>query len=187
MIFSACVRIMIVNLKIEVVEKKIHWQHYLSYAIPAAIIYCIPVTFYLIRANYSSAWLLYLGNLLFLFTICTFLFSFNRRRQQNASTVTMLTAGHITTVMGIVIACLLCFILLLILVPGLLHAGPAEKVMSGAPASTVKGKTNGLAFMLFTDAIFGNVVAGSSASIIFPFVLKRDQTREKVPRKQAEL
>jgi hypothetical protein len=99
----------------------------------------------------------------------------------------MLAAGHITTVMGILIACLLSFILVLVFVPGFLHAGTANKIMTGAPASTVKGKTNGLAFMLFTDAIFGNVVAGSFASIMFPFVLKRDQTKEKVPPKQAEL
>jgi hypothetical protein len=99
----------------------------------------------------------------------------------------MLAAGHIATVAGIVIACLLCFILVLVLVPGYLQAGTADKVLTSAPANTVKDKTNGLSFMLFMNAIIGNVVAGSAASIIYPFTLKRDQTKEKVPQKQAQL
>jgi hypothetical protein len=166
---------------------KIHWRHYLTYAIGAAILYCIPAVIYLIRASYTEAWLLYVGNFLFLITIVAFLFSFNNRRRQDASTTSMLTAGHITTVAGIVIACVLCFLLLVILVPGYLHAGTADKVLTDSPANTVKDKTGGLSFMLFMNAIIGNVVAGSAPSIIFPFTLKRDQTKERVPQKQAQL
>lgn len=161
--------------------KKIHWQRYLAYAIVAAILFAIPVIFYLIKANYTQAWLLYLGNFLFLFVITAFLFSFNKRRKHDASTISMLTAGHITTLMGVVIACLLCLILVLVL-------GVSEhKVLAQAPANTIKGKAGGMNFIIFANAVFGNIVAGSTASIIFPFVLKRDQTREAVPRKQAEL
>ena len=166
---------------------KIHWGHYLTYAVGAAILYCIPVVIYLNRANFTQAWLLYIGNFLFLITIVAFLFSFNNRRSENASTMSMLTAGHITTVAGIVICCILCFILLSVLVPGYLHAGAAEKVMRNAPANTVQDKTNGLSAMLFMNAIIGNVIAGSASSIIFPFSLKRDQTKEKVTQKQAQL
>jgi len=166
---------------------KIHWRHYLTYAVGAAILYCIPVVIYLNRANFTQAWLLYIGNFLFLITIVAFLFSFNNRRRQDASTMSMLAAGHITTIAGIVIACLLSFILLTVLVPGYLHSGTADKVLANAPANTIKDKTNGLSAMLFLNAIFGNVVAGSASSIIFPFSLKRDQTKEKVPQKQAQL
>jgi hypothetical protein len=169
------------------VWKKIHWQHYLGYAIAAAIVYAVPIIFYLKQASYTNAWLLYLGNFFFLFVITAFLFSFNSRRNQDASTVTMLTAGHITTAMGVVIACFLCFILLLIMVPGIFNGGNADKMLADAPANTVKDKTGGMSFMIFANAVFGNVVAGSFVSIVFPFVLKKNQKNEKVPRKQAEL
>jgi hypothetical protein len=169
------------------VLKQIHWKHYLIYAMAAAIVYCIPVALYLIRATFTQAWLLYLGNFLFLIVVIVFLFSFNRQRGQNASTVSMLVAGHITVVMGIIVACILGFILLVIFVPGYLDAGTTEKVLSNAPANTIKDKTEGLSFMLFANALIGNVSAGSAACIIFPFTLKRDQTHEKVPHQQAEL
>jgi len=169
------------------VWKKIHWRQYLGFAIAAAIVYAIPVLFFLKLANYTDTWLLFLGNLLFLFVITAFLLSFNRRRNQDASTVTMLAAGHIAMGMGVVIACLLCFILLMILVPGIFNGGNADKMLADAPANTVKDKTGGMTFMIFADAVFGNIVAGSSASIIFPFVLKKNQKNETVPRKQAEL
>src|SRR3954470_2783565 len=97
--------------------RQIHWRQYLPYAIAAAIVYCIPAGLYLNYADYTKSWLLYLGNLLFLFPIMLFLFSFNRKRSRDASTVTMLTAGHITTAMGIVIACLLCVVLSFVFTP----------------------------------------------------------------------
>ena len=161
---------------------------YLIYGLLAAVVYCIPVTIFLFNPEFSQGWLLYLGNLLFLFVIVAFLFAFNRKRSENASTMAMLAAGHITTVCGIVISCLLAFILFLIMVPGYLGAGTTDKVLTGQPANTVDDKTRGLSFMVFATAIIGNIAAGSFVSIIFPFALKADQTRERVPRrKQAEL
>jgi hypothetical protein len=96
-------------------------------------------------------------------------------------------AGHIATVMGVIIACVLSAILLVVFVPGIFQAGMADKVMSDNPANTVEDKTGGMAFRLFAAAVIGNFSGGSCAAIIFPFVLKRNQINETVPPKQAEL
>jgi Na+/proline symporter len=161
---------------------------YLFYGLLGAVVYSVPVAIFLSSPEYSQTWLLYLGNLLFLFVIVTFMFRFNRKRSENASTLAMLTAGHITTVMGIVAAVILAFLLLVILVPGYLSSGTTDKVLTGEPANTVYDKTRGMSFMVFATAIIGNLSAGSFVSIVFPFALKADQTRERVPRrKQAEL
>jgi uncharacterized membrane protein len=168
-------------------SRRIYWPMYLKFAALAAIVYCIPVIFFLRGGDYTDAWLLYIGNFLFLFPIMLFLFRFNWQRKQNASSVSMLSAGHITTAIGVIMSCILCLILMLIMVPGYLQSGTADKVLQDAPANMVDDKTNGLSFMVFADAIFGNVSTGSFISIIYPFSLKRDQTKEKVPRKQAEL
>jgi flagellar basal body-associated protein FliL len=165
----------------------IHWKQYLPYAFAASVAYCIPVVFFIRDASYTQTWLLYIGNFLFLFIIAAFLFSFNRKRKQNAGTVAMVTAGHIVTVMGIILAVLLSTILMMLLIPGFFDAGMADKVMDDAPANNIKGKTNGLVFEIIVDAIVGNVSAGSFASILFPFALKGDQTREEVPKQQKEL
>jgi hypothetical protein len=169
-------------------NKPFNPKPYLIYGLLAAVVYCIPVTVFLSDPEYSQGWLLYLGNLLFLFVIVAFLFAFNRKRSENAATLAMLTAGHIATLFGIVISCVLAFLLLVIMVPGYLGAGEADKVLTNEPANITYDKTRGLSFMVFATAIIGNFAAGSFVSIIFPFALKADQTRETVPRrKQAEL
>lgn len=169
-------------------NKPFNPKPYLIYGLLGAVVYCIPVTVFLSNPDFSQGWLLYLGNLLFLFAIVAFLYAFNRKRSENAATLAMLTAGHIATLIGIVISCLLAFILLVIMVPGYLGPGEAEKVLTGEPANTTDDKTRGLSFMVFATAIIGNLSTGSFVSIVFPFAMKADQTREKVPRrKQAEL
>ena len=165
-------------------NKPFNPKPYLIYGLVAAVVYCIAVIIFLSNPDFSQGWLLYLGNLLFLFVIVAFLYAFNRKRSENAGTLAMLTAGHIATVAGIVISCILAFILLVIMVPG--WPGGSDKVLTGEPTSY--DTTRGLSFMVFATAVIGNFAAGSFVSIIFPFALKADQTRERVPRKkQAEL
>lgn len=86
-----------------------------------------------------------------------------------------------------VISCLLCFALVVRMVPGLFDSGPPQKVLEGAPANTVHDKTRGFLYMIFGGAIIGNAAAGFFISIIFPFALKGDQTKERVDSKQSEL
>ncbi|MBS1662384.1 MAG: hypothetical protein JST68_15175 [Bacteroidetes bacterium] len=121
--------------------KKIHWSRYLLFSTIGAILYCIAIFYLLKDTSYSRVWLIYLGNALFMLSMAAFVFVFNSRRGQNASSMTMLAAVSITTVMGVIISCLLAW----------------------------------------------NAAAGFFISIIFPFALKGDQTKERVNSKQAEL
>jgi hypothetical protein len=86
----------------------------------------------------------------------------------------------LTTIMGILIAFVLCWILVITMVPGLFHAGVADKTLAGAPASTIGKKTHGLLFMIFMSVSIGNFVVGLFSSIILPFTLKGNQTEEKI-------
>lgn len=167
--------------------KKVNWLPYIKFGMLAALIYCIPVYFFLRDAVFQEAWLLYFGNLLFLIVIVAFLFNFNHKRKENAGTVVMLTAGHITTGIGIILACLFSFIMLWIFIPDIFQPGMTDKVLKSAPANTVEDKTSGLAFMVFANAIVGNVSAGSFVSIVFPFSLKGNQTKEREPGRQTQL
>lgn len=165
-------------------SKPFNPKPYLIYGLMGAVVYCIPVTIFLSDPEYAQGWLLYLGNLFFLFAIVAFVYAFNRKRSENAGTLAMLAAGHIATLAGIIASCLIAFLLLVILVPGYLDGGATTQV----PVNSVYDKTRGLGFMVFATAIVGNLAAGSFVSIVFPFALKADQTRERVPgRNQAEL
>ncbi len=88
----------------------------------------------------------------------------------------MLAAGEITTFLGILLCCLVSFIILLIYVPGFL--GTPHKLLQQEPVNIVRGKTNGLVFIVYMCAIAGNFAAGSSATILFSFTLKGNQTNE---------
>lgn len=71
------------------------------------------------------------------------------------------------------------------MIPGLFHAGTPAKALTDAPANTVHDKANGLLFMIFGSATIGNAASGIFVCIIFPFAIKGDQTKEKVPPEQA--
>ena len=162
-----------------------HWRHYFKYAGIAVIFYCACVLFYCRDVTFSETWVLFTGNLLFLVVISASLFSFNKHRRNNASTVSMLAAGHITTLTAIVISCLACFIILLIYIPGFL--GTPHRLLHDEPVNIVRGKTNGLVFIIFMSTTMGNFVAGSSASILFSFTLKSNQTKESETSELSDL
>jgi hypothetical protein len=84
-----------------------------------------------------------------------------------------------TTITGIIISTIVAVIALLIFVPDILSSGQSDTVLENAPSTTGTGKTHGLVFMLFMNAIIGNLVAGSLPSIILSYTAKRDQTKDR--------
>jgi len=123
---------------------------------------------------------LYLGNGLFLIALVTHIFRFNRSVPGGATSMGMLAASVITTMMGILLSFVISWLLIVIMVPGLFHAGVAGKTLTGAPASTIGQHTHGLIFMILMSITAGNFAVGLFASLIFPFTLKLNQTKEEV-------
>ena len=167
--------------------KLLYWKHYLKYGILASVCYCTTVSFFCRDATFAKTWLLFAGNLAYLIIIAISLFSFNRKKKNDANTVSMLTAGHITTLTGILLSCIFCFVILIIYIPGFLQRGIPGKLLTDEPAMIVHGKTNGMVFMIYMSIIIGNFVSGFAASIIFSFTLKRNQTGEAVQPGKSEL
>ena len=151
----------------------------LKYGMLAALAYCIPEIIFLQTADYRNIWILYAGCFLFLSMIVLFLVSFNKKRKQNATIESMLFSGIMVTLSGVIISVLFCFLLLVIFVPGFLNYGTPEKLLHAGPSNIIKDKTGGLAFIVFMTTIMGNFSAGSFVCIVFPFSLKRDQTKDK--------
>lgn len=159
--------------------KKEYLSSYLIYGMLSAILFCVPMIIFLSAAKYSAVWWLYVGNVLFLLSIIFFMIRFNKKKGEDASTQTMIAAGHITTVTGIIISIIVAIISLFIFVPDLFNSDAADRVLQNAPAGTGTGKTHGMIFMLFMNAVIGNLVAGSVPSIILSYTAKRDQTKDR--------
>jgi hypothetical protein len=160
--------------------QRLHLPSSLLFGAIAAFAFCVPMIYFIISANYTDTWWLFLGNLLFLIVVSIYMLVFTKRKYENPNTTLLLAAGHLVTVIGCIIASLFAFILLIIFVPGIFGSGASEKVLEGAPAHTEGGKTDGLIMFVFMSAIIGNVSAGSAVSLVLAYTAKRDQTKETV-------
>jgi magnesium-transporting ATPase (P-type) len=147
------------------------------YSVVAAVLFAIPLIIFLQDTTFSHAWLLYLGNFLFMCAIAVYMIMFNAKKDENAATVSLLSTGHVVTALGVIISVILAFIALSVFVPGIFSSTP-DKVLENAPAQVEGRHTNGLVFMVFMNAIVGNVSTGSFVSIILAYYQKRDQTKE---------
>jgi hypothetical protein len=169
---------------IRIMFNNLRYLTYLKYSLGAALAYSIPLFIFIYRATYTDAWILYVGNALFLSVMVLYMIYFNRQRRDNASSVSMVIAGHVIAAIGVVLCCLIGFILLTIFVPGLFSPEKAGRVLTDEPEMMVRGNTNGLVFMVIMNAIVGNISMGSFATIIFGFTTQRDQTKESTGRKE---
>ena len=151
--------------------KNHHLSRYAGYASAAAALFCPFAAVYIIRAKFPDTWILYIGNILFGLTVCFFIFHYNKKRREGASSIKMLTAGHIVTVMGILISCVVCALLLLIFLRHGLQRAPGQVVSN----------PRDLIFIVFMNTIVGNISTGSFASILFPFTITKKQEGQAEP------
>jgi hypothetical protein len=145
----------------------------------AAILFCIPVFFYVHFAEYRQTWRLYLGSFLFFGTIWIHTMIDSKKRDENESTVALIFSSHMATLAGIILSCIICLLLLIVMVHGFLGPGEPAKVLTGEPANTISGRMDGLSFDILMAATFINFSVGSFASIVLPFYLKRNQTKDQ--------
>lgn len=129
--------------------------------------------------NYRNSWWLFLGNIFFLVVIAVYMLSFNKMKGGDASTQTQMAAGHIATVMGIIISCIVAAIAIAVFLPDVFTPALSDEPLENAPAQTGIGETHGLVFFVFMNATIGNLCAGSFVSIILPYTAKRNQTKDR--------
>ncbi|MGH2648214.1 MAG: hypothetical protein ACRDE8_11630 [Ginsengibacter sp.] len=143
-----------------------------KYAIIPAVLYCIPLLFFIKDETYTQTWLLYLGNALFLISLFIICIISNRQKDTTSPTS---TNGWAITIISIVFSCVLTLVILLVLAPGVFHLGSANEVLQQTPAAITKKNTHGLLFMLFATATIGNFAAGTFATLIARGSSQKDQ------------
>ena len=158
--------------------KNYNFLSYFWYSSLAAIVFCMMVFIFISKGDYNDTWWMFVGNGLFMIAIFYFIWSFNKTKRKNASASSLVMAGHITTVMGIVLSCIISYILLILHVPGIFESGETTTTVTSAPVGIDTGKTDGLISMVFMSAIVGNIAVGSFVSIIFAYTSKKDQTED---------
>ena len=150
-------------------------KSYLVYSVIAALLYSVVAYLFIRNQTFSSSWILYIGNALFGCCIAVFIILYNKKRKENAGTGTMIAAGHMVTVMGVIIACIISLVLFL-LMSDISHPLQQTDVLNNVPPQMESGKRNQFLLSLFVNAVIGNVSAGSFISLIISYAVKRDQT-----------
>jgi hypothetical protein len=158
--------------------RKVNFFSTFRSAVIAAMLFIVPVYFFIREGLYRESWLLYLGSFLFLVVIWIHTLRENKLRGENESTVAMVFISHVATIAGIILASIFSFILLSIMVPGYLESGPPDRTLVGEPANVIKDKTDGLSFQVFFAATVINFSVGSFTGIILSFYSKRNQIKD---------
>jgi len=146
----------------------------LTFAAAAALVYCIAVCFYISKMSFDASYLLYIGNFLFAAVIGIFIAWFYKKHETAINTVTLVSIGAKTAVAGIVIACFISVILLLVFVPGIFKAGSGSYIYLQHSPAQFEGKNQGFGSILFFNAILGNAGASFFISLLIPFSVMKN-------------
>src|SRR4051812_14683402 len=111
------------TLNISPMLKEYPIKSFLIYAIISSIVYLIPAIIFVVRESYAAIWLLYLGNAFFLLSILMFMLVYKKPSDKNTTKLFMVYAGHIVSVLGILISCLLLLVIIFIIKPSFFQAG----------------------------------------------------------------
>ena len=140
-----------------------------KYAILPAILFSIPLIFFLQDEKFEKTWLLYLGNALFLFCIFVFVLLYSKKSNTNSP----LNAGLSVTFMGIAFCFILAIICIIVFAPGLFNIGAAKDTFHDMPAALPPGHRHGVLLMVLADLIIGNVTAGSFGAVMASGAMRR--------------
>ncbi len=152
------------------------------YSIIPALLYLIPVIFFLTDESFSQTWMLYLGNAFFLCYIFIFTLLFFKNKTDNENSPA--NTGIAVTIIGIGFSCALIILSIIILAPGLFHFETSTGVLANKPPSFSHTDEAGIWFILFANATIGNLVAGAFSSVMAAAVIKQstvgDDSKNKI-------
>ena len=98
-----------------------------------AVMYAIPVYYFIQLSDFKNSWMLYLGNGLFMAFIFLSTLFFIRSSKKVMNVIIM---GHAISVIAIIVSCLLIIMLLMIQSPAIFHLGGTEKVLADTPSGS---------------------------------------------------
>lgn len=156
-----------------------HKKEYLIFGGLAAIFYIVPVMIFLGKHNFQSLYYLFMGCFFFMAAIFFYCFKLLYTRYDQKRAVSILLAGHLATVTGVILACILVIVVMLLFEIDIFGSTLPGEILPGSPAQSDSNAPSHLLLMILTTTVIGNVGTGSFISIIVSYANKRDQTKDK--------
>ncbi|MCW3089481.1 MAG: hypothetical protein JWP81_550 [Ferruginibacter sp.] len=158
---------------------KRHIKEYLLFGSIGAILYMIPVVLFLYSNSYQHLYYLFIGCVLFMAAIFFYVYRLLYTRYDEKRAVSMLLAGHLATLTGIIIASLLVVVAMLFFNADLFSRVPADQLLPGAATQDRQNTPVYLLLMILSTTVIGNFATGSFISVIVSYAGKLDQTKDK--------
>lgn len=148
------------------------------FALIASVIYMIFIGIFLSQRSYTALWILYVGNVAFAICIGIFLYLFKTNRNMKLPITRMIVSGHLVTIGGILITCVIVF-LASIIFPTWFHSYNGILSTFRDAAAQMEGRGGNYLLPIFMNAVVGNISTGSFFSIILPFGLNAKKKGNK--------
>lgn len=161
-----------------VFDKK-HFLEYFIYGIIAAAVYMVTVILFLRHDKYEDFYYLFIGNGLFMAVIFSYAFKLIYRVYHRKRAASMLIAGNLATISGVIIAALFVIIVFLFFFPNLFSQVSAAKELKDAPSTVMYHTPAEFLFLILTNNFLGNLGVGAFISVITSYAGKLDQTKDK--------
>lgn len=157
-----------------------HRREYMLWGMLAGLAYTIPVLVYLSLANYYYSAILFIGCILFMFVLLVYSLRLTRRRPEYKSTWSMIIAGHLVILVGIIISVLVSFILCFIYIPGFLSGNSDDSFLRRSPEAINSNNMSTIMLIAMTATLV-NFGVGGVITIVVSYAAKLNQTKDKSP------
>ena len=107
-------------------KEKLVFSDYYKYSIITAAVYCVPVLFFFMNEKFSNAWLLYLGSVLFAFSVLVSDVLVSKKLKGLSRFRAMIAAGAKITFSSIIIAFIVVAVLAFIFRNNMFRQRPAN-------------------------------------------------------------
>ena len=156
-----------------------HLTEYFLFGLLAAVLYSIPMEFFLASDRYENFYYLYIGSGLFMVAIFYHTFRLIDRPYDKNRAVSMMMSGLLTTITGVIISSIIVFISVFAFFPDLFSTHQVVDMVQDAPATGQPKYPSDLLFMILGVTIIVNMLIGAFVAVITSYASKRDQTRDK--------
>jgi heme/copper-type cytochrome/quinol oxidase subunit 2 len=156
-----------------------HLTEYFLFGSLAAILYAVPLEFFLYSDQYNNFYYLYIGVGLFMCAIFFHTYRLIDRPYDKSRAVSMMISGLLTTITGVILASIIAFVSVFIFFPDLFSSHPVINMVQGAPATGQPKYPFDLLFMILGVTIIMNMLVGAFVAVMTSYATKRDQTQDK--------
>ncbi len=151
----------------------------LAFAFAAAFLYCIAAFFYIKKMSFEETFILYVGNFLFAAVIAIFIGWFYKQHQTDISTIRLVIIGGKAAFAGIIVACIMILVMLLLFVPAIFRPEAVSHIQLQHSPGQFEGKNQGFGAILFLNAIIGNAGASFFISLLIPFAVMKNMYEDE--------